>query len=238
LTDERASLLAVLDGVEGWLGADEAWALRQAVATIPGSGPVRVVEIGSWKGRSTIALASGAAARPAGGVVHAIDPHRGGVAHRLSGEADSYDAFLANIDRAGVRHLVDPIRSTSAVARRRVPDDSVHVLFLDGSHRYHDVLYDTEAWEPALRAGARVAFHDAVEYPGVAAVLRERVLTRGSAFRSPRLVQETLLVEYQPAAAWRAADTDRALAMRARLSALRAARPVKSAARAVVRRAL
>jgi hypothetical protein len=52
LSDERASLLAALDGVEGWLGTREAWALRKAVATVPGSGGVRVVEIGSWKGRS------------------------------------------------------------------------------------------------------------------------------------------------------------------------------------------
>jgi predicted O-methyltransferase YrrM len=224
LTDDRASLAAALGGVEGWLAADEALALHRAARDFPGDGPVRVVEIGSWKGRSTIALATGVAARPAGGVVHAVDPHRGGVAHRLTGESDSYEAFLANVDRAGVRDVVDPIRATSAVARRQVADGSVHVLFVDGSHRHDDVLHDVDAWTPALRPCAAVAFHDAVAYAGVAAALRRRVLTRGSSFRSPRRVQETLWVEYRPGAPWRTADSVRALAMRARLTALRAAR--------------
>jgi predicted O-methyltransferase YrrM len=224
LSDERASLLAALDGVEGWLGTREAWALRQAVATVPGSGAVRVVEIGSWKGRSTIALASGAAARPGGGVVYAIDPHRGGVPHRITGEPDSYEAFLHNLERAGVRDVVEPLRATSREARPSVADDSVDVLFIDGSHRYDDVLDDLDAWRPALRVGAHVAMHDAVRHPGVAAALRERVLTRRSAFRSPRLVQETLLVEYQPDAPWRTTDFGRAIAMQARLAALRVVR--------------
>jgi predicted O-methyltransferase YrrM len=183
-----------------------------------------VVEIGSWKGRSTIALASGAAARPGGGVVYAIDPHRGGVPHRITGEPDSYEAFLANLERAGVRDAVEPIRSTSREARPSVADDSVDVLFVDGSHRYEDVLDDLDTWRPALRVGAHVAMHDAVQYPGVAAALRERVLTRRSAFRSPRLVEETLVAEYQPDAPWRTTDLGRVIAMRARLAALRAIR--------------
>jgi predicted O-methyltransferase YrrM len=237
LSDERASLLAALDGVEGWLGTAEAWALRQAVATVPGSGAVRVVEIGSWKGRSTIALASGAAARPGGGVVHAIDPHRGGVAHRITGEPDSWDGFLANLERAGLRDAVEPVRATSRAARPSVADDSVQVLFVDGSHRYEDVLHDLDAWRPALCVGARVAVHDAVGYPGVGAALRERVLTRRSAFRSPRLVEETLLVEYRPDSPWRRTDSRRVMAMRGRIAARRAARLAKRAARRMAGRA-
>jgi predicted O-methyltransferase YrrM len=224
LADDRAALAAALDGVEGWLGAAEALALHRAARDVPGDEPARVVEIGSWKGRSTIALATGVGARPAGGVVHAIDPHRGGMAHRLTGEADSYDAFVRNVERAGVRDVVDVIRATSAEARGGVADGSVDLIFVDGSHRYEDVLHDVDAWHSALRPGSRVAFHDAVVYPGVAQALRRRVLTRGSPFRSPRRVQETLWVDYRPGAPWRGADTGRAVAMRARLAALRTAR--------------
>jgi len=50
----------VLGGVPGWLGHDEAWALREAARTHPADEPaITVVEIGSWKGRSTVALAHG-----------------------------------------------------------------------------------------------------------------------------------------------------------------------------------
>jgi predicted O-methyltransferase YrrM len=231
LADERDLIAAALQGVEGWLAESEALALHRAARGLSADGPIRVVEIGSWKGRSTIALATGVAARPSGGVVHAVDPHRGGVAHSLTGDADSFDVFLANLERAGVRDLVDPIRATSAEARPRIADDVVHLLFVDGSHSYEDVLYDLEAWTSALRPGARVALHDAVAYPGVAAVLRRRVLARGSAFRSPRLVQETLWAEYRPAVPWHARDSGRALAMRARLTAVRAARAAGRTAR-------
>jgi predicted O-methyltransferase YrrM len=224
--DSRARLRAALEGVQGWLADDEAWALHGAVAGFPAAGAIRIVEIGSWKGRSTITLASGLATRAAGGVVHAVDPHRGGVAHRLLGEADTFGAFLANLERAGVRELVDPIRATSAAARGRVPDGSVHVLFVDGSHRYGDVLHDLDVWRPALRPGARVAFHDAVAHPGVAAALRRRALSRGSPFRAPRLVQETLFFDYRPALPWRRRDSGRALATRGMLTALRARRHV------------
>jgi predicted O-methyltransferase YrrM len=228
--------MVTLDGVEGWLGAREAWALRQLVATVPGPAAVRVVEIGSWKGRSTIALACGAAARSGGGIVYAMDPHRGGVAHRMTGEPDSYDAFLANLERSGVRDAVDPTRATSREARSSVADDSVDVLFVDGSHRYQDVLGDLDAWRPALRAGARVAVHDAVGHPGVAAALRERVLAPRCTFRSPRLVEETLIADYRPDAPWRATDSGRVIAMRARLAALRVARRAKRAALRLVGR--
>jgi predicted O-methyltransferase YrrM len=142
----------------------------------------------------------------------------------MTGEPDSYEAFLRNLERAGVRDVVEPLRATSREARPSVAEDSVDVLFVDGSHRYEDVLDDLDVWRPALRAGAHVAMHDAVRYPGVAAALRERVLTRRSAFRSPRLVQETLLVEYQPDAPWRTTDFGRVMAMQARLAALRVLR--------------
>jgi predicted O-methyltransferase YrrM len=230
----RASLAATLEGVEGRLGAKEAWSLHRAVATFPAAGPVRVVEIGSWKGRSTIALASAVAARPEGGVVHAIDPHRGGVPHRFFGEEDTFDQFLANLERAGLSGVVEPIRATSAAARGAVADASVHVLFVDGSHRLEDVLADIEMWEPSLCPGARVAFHDSVSHPGVHGALRERALAGGSRLRRPRLVQETTFFEYRPAEPWEIGDSARVVAMRARVACLRAARGAKSAARRIL----
>jgi predicted O-methyltransferase YrrM len=227
----RESLTAALRDVEGWLGEQEAWSLHRAVATFPSAGPVRVVEIGSWKGRSTVAVASAVAARPEGGVVHAIDPHRGGVPHRFFGEEDTFDQFLANVERAGLSGVVDPIRATSAAARAKVSDGSVHVLFVDGSHRLEDVRADIEIWEPSLCPGARIAFHDSVSYAGVVGALRERALKRGSRLRRPHLVQETTFFEYRPAEPWGIGDSARAIAMRAHVAGLRAAREAKSAAR-------
>src|SRR5437879_1474439 len=73
--DERAELQSLLEGVEGWLYFEEAWALYEAVRNLPVDAAT-VVEIGSRKGRSTIALAA-AVKKRGSGKVFAIDPHTG-----------------------------------------------------------------------------------------------------------------------------------------------------------------
>ena len=57
--------------VDGWLNETQGEALFDAAARCSGRGAI--VEIGSWKGRSTIWLAHGA--RVAGQRVFAVDPH-------------------------------------------------------------------------------------------------------------------------------------------------------------------
>lgn len=221
-------LTAALEGVEGWLGDAEAWGLHRSAAALPGMAPATVVEVGSWKGRSTIALAMGIGARPGKGVVIAVDPHQGSAAHNAYGEGDTFAQFEYNVQRAGVADLVEAVRDTSASARERVPDRSVDLLFVDGSHELEDVLTDIDVWTPALRPGATVAFHDSISFPGVAGALRARALVRGSAFRRPRRIQETMFFEYRPGLRWGRRDSLRALTMRAEVAGKRSVRRLKS----------
>jgi predicted O-methyltransferase YrrM len=169
-----------------------------------GAAPRRVaVEIGSWKGRSTLAIGLGFAERGAGTVI-AVDPHT---------RDDTFADFERNV--APVAAHVRPVRRLSLEARAEA-GEPIDLLFLDGSHAYEDVRADLDAWSPLLRAGATVAFHDA-QMPGVGRVLRERVLRRGP-FRRPRLVQRTLLADYAPGS-WGRRDAARASAVRALLTA-------------------
>src|SRR2546422_11389447 len=111
----KARLKQALAGVEGWLYFNEAWALHEMVRNLGSREPaVYVVEIGSWKGRSTIALALGVQARGAG-TVFAIDPHTGapdGVtfgwigSHTAGGPPVTVTEFQRNIAAAGVASLV------------------------------------------------------------------------------------------------------------------------------------
>jgi predicted O-methyltransferase YrrM len=200
----RASLEAALDGVDGWLHVDEAARLYEAVAESPGHpGELRVVEIGSWKGRSTIALGLAAQTR-AGSTVVAIDPHLGDNGEFSDGE-ETFTDFLHNLERAGVADVVQPVRERSHDARPMIKDGSVGVLFLDGSHRYQDVRRDLDDWISALTAGATLACNDSSK-PGVYRALRETVLRRGAAFRQPQLVRSTLFVEHRPGTPWTPAD--------------------------------
>lgn len=194
----RYELGEALRGVPGWFEDDEAWALHETVRNHPSSrasGPT-VVEIGSWHGRSTIVLARALQARGSG-VVYAIDPHAGTAIHDATGVSDTYEAFLANMRKAGVAEHVRPIRALSTVARSQFADLSVDVLLIDGSHGYDDVVRDIDDWTSALADVATVAFHDARSYPSVRQAITDRVLNVGSQFGNPRAIDETLLVDFE-----------------------------------------
>jgi GT2 family glycosyltransferase len=181
-------------GIEGWLGQREARALHEAAFRHAHATPeLAAVEIGSWKGRSTVALATGLK-RGGAGLLHAVDPHEGMNTHALMNEESTWATLRENVRDAGVESYVRVVRDLSTCASARFSEQSVGLLFLDGSHRYEDVLGDIEAWLPRLADGATVAFHDAATYPGVRRALFERVLGARPGFDRPRLVEDTLFV--------------------------------------------
>jgi predicted O-methyltransferase YrrM len=203
----EADMLSVVRAVEGWLFEDEALALFDCVRRkMTARASCVVVEVGSWKGRSTIALAL-ALGRPPNGHVFAIDPHTGSQEHRTGGvKVDTYPDFVRNLQVSGVEDVVRPMRMTSHEARPHFGDHSVDVLYIDGSHEYEDVRLDIHDWSSALADGAMAAFNDAF-WPGVYKALNEEVTCLGSKYRSPRLVRNTLHFEFRPNAKWTVGDT-------------------------------
>ena len=108
-----------------------------------------IVEIGSWKGKSTIALARGAA-RTHKEKIYAIDPHS--ILREEGYLEDTQAEFLANIQRAGVEAQVIPMIMSSEEAARGW-DKSVRLLWIDGDHRYESTRRDFVLWEPHLAVG-------------------------------------------------------------------------------------
>jgi len=202
---ERARLASAIDGVKGWLALSEAWALHEAARRVGTSGGA-IVEVGSYHGRSTIALALGARA---GGAdqVFAVDPE--------SYEEGQYEAFLGNIGRAGVQDNVRLIRALSHDARPEFEDQSIDLLFLDGAHQYHHVLNDVKDWQTALRDGAVIAFNDAFWLEGVRRALQDSVARRRFPFRRPRWIFNTMFFDYSPSKPWTLVDTVRLARARA-----------------------
>ena len=102
---------SAIEPVPGWLTAAQARRLWDAAGSL--RAPAQIVEIGSFRGRSTIVLALAAAD---GVHVVAIDPHLGGDRGPQEygdrpdvGEAD-HEAFAANLQRAGVAGRVRHVR--------------------------------------------------------------------------------------------------------------------------------
>jgi predicted O-methyltransferase YrrM len=146
---------------------------------VRGTGPI--VEIGSFRGRSTIVLRRAA---PADVEVVAIDPHGGGdrgpqeiSADAARGEAD-YEAFHANLRRAGVDGGVRHVRRMSQEALGEV-EGPVELLYVDGAHRYRPARADIERWGAKVAPGGTMLVHDAYNAVGVMlAQLRVLVLSR------------------------------------------------------------
>ena len=163
------------DDVDGWLSDVQGRALFDAAASATGRGVI--VEIGSWKGRSTTWLASGA--RLSGQRVYAIDPHRGS---REDPAADTLKEFLDNLARNGLADVVEPIVMTSeqAAAHMTAP---IELLFIDGDHSFEAVRRDAELWLPRLMDGGTVMFHDVATaaYTGPRRIV-QRMVCRNSRF--------------------------------------------------------
>jgi predicted O-methyltransferase YrrM len=174
--DDLAAVLARIDGVEGWLTEAQAAALFHAARSLhPGQ---RIVEIGSFRGRSTTVL--GLAAAPGVDII-AIDPHAGNDRgpNELDGYAEAaaadHEVFLANLAAAGLGERVRHVRSFSQAALTEV-DGPVDVVFIDGAHRYQPALADIRAWGHRLPSGGTLLIHDAFSSVGVTAAIATELL--------------------------------------------------------------
>jgi predicted O-methyltransferase YrrM len=178
LRDFDESWAAVAE-VDGWMTHGQAKALYDAAAACPAGG--RIVEIGSFRGRSTIVLASAALDDVE---VVAIDPHAGN--DRGPQEIDGYEdeatedhlAFNANLANAGVADRVRHVRAFSDSAHDMI-DGAIDVLYVDGAHRYAPARKDIAEWGARVRPGGTMLIHDSFSSIGVtAAILRELLLSR------------------------------------------------------------
>jgi predicted O-methyltransferase YrrM len=198
VTASFEDVLGTLHGVEGWLSDDQARLLWDRAREVPEGG--RIVEIGSYRGRSAIVLAR--AAREGVDVV-AIDPHAGNdrgpqQIHGSSEEGDADNrAFRANLERAGVAGAVRHVRRPSGEALAEL-DGGVDLLYVDGAHRFAPAREDIVRWGERIRAGGSLLIHDSFSSIGVTAALLTTLVPGGEFAYAGRARS---LAEYRRAAA-------------------------------------
>lgn len=155
-------ILSKISAVDGWLSTDEALALH-AIS----SGCTRILEIGAWKGKSTICLALPHTYQGTKRVF-SIDPFdasgEAGSAEeyaKLKGQKPLLDQFQDNLAKAGCAHVVQPIVGTSETAffDQRLPKE-VDFVFIDGDHSIRGAMLDFLLSLKLLRSGGTLAFHD------------------------------------------------------------------------------
>jgi predicted O-methyltransferase YrrM len=144
--------------IEGQISQEEARTLMTlARESAPDSA---ILEIGSFRGRSTIALAAGAMMSNRNRV-YAVDPHDHfrGVLGGLFGPSDQAELYK-NICASGLGEIIAVVSLPSTNAASGWPGDKIGLLWLDGDHRYSSVRADFDAWEPYVLKGGIIAFHD------------------------------------------------------------------------------
>ena len=164
--------LASTNNIPGWMSEDECKFLRQVAPQMKS-----VVEIGSWKGRSTKEFLD------AGAQVTAVDHWSGSPTddtHQLAQEEDVFEQFMSNV---GHYSNLKVMRMFSLEAAPQFEDKSVDMVFIDASHDYENVKADIAAWRG--KAKKIVAGHDyAMSWPGVMRAVNEAfpegVKTHGS----------------------------------------------------------
>ena len=166
----------VVADVEGWMTSGQARRLWDCARSVPAGGTV--VEIGSFRGRSMVVLASAAAP---GVELVAIDPHAGNDRgpQEISGfeaeAADDHEDFKANLEHAGVAERVRHVRKFSNDALVDVPGD-IDLLYIDGAHRMKPALEDIRSWGAKVKAGGDLLIHDSFSSVGVTAALAASLL--------------------------------------------------------------
>src|SRR5258708_24224909 len=162
-------------GIPGFLGDHEARFLAVLAACTPADGAI--VEIGSFKGKSTVVLES-MGARYGLETVVAIDPH---TAPSLTDPdlplgASSFDEFVAGLRAANLENHVETHRAFSREVAKGW-NRPIRLLWIDGEHTYKGAKEDFDLFSPFLSNGAVVALHDALHaFEGPIRVFVEDIL--------------------------------------------------------------
>lgn len=176
-----------MKGIDGWFSEDEGrWYARFARALRGGV----LVEVGSWKGRSTSFI--GRICNENGTRLVCVDHWAGSedvLADRYAAALaveDVEQTFRANMEALGID--VEVIAAPSLAAAAMFEEASVDRVFLDASHDGASVTADLLAWSSRLKDGGVLAGHDySFKHPALCEAVDAFASSRGlSVRRGPR----------------------------------------------------
>jgi len=153
-----AGLVETTKNIEGFLSEKEMkfLALLAACPTTKGE----ILEIGSFKGKSTIILAKGASLTARTKVV-AVDPLTSPAATDpdLKGEESCLKDFQANLRNTDVEKNVE-FHCKYSWELAEVWNRDIRLLWIDGDHTYSGTKSDFDMFSRFLSNGAIIAMHD------------------------------------------------------------------------------
>lgn len=141
-----------------------------------------IVELGSYRGKSTCYLATGSSIGYRAPVFavdawsEAVSTWRNRVMDRLP--SPEFEDFQTQVALAGMAEMVTPIQSDTVKASAQWGtvggNRTIGLLYIDGDHHHEAVMADFRAWRPFLADDALIVFddYDTPTNPGVLTAVR------------------------------------------------------------------
>ncbi|MBE9039449.1 class I SAM-dependent methyltransferase [Oscillatoriales cyanobacterium LEGE 11467] len=160
------SIKPAVDAIEGFLVPGQEKYLFDKVKSMPED--ATIVEIGSFRGRSTVAMAYACVGTKR--KIYCIDPWN--FKGSKSFPENMFEIWTENIKRNGLDSYVTPLKGYSRDILSRWPElagnQQIDFIFIDGGHEYEDVLPDFQLAFPLVKPGGWIALHDVrAGFPGV-----------------------------------------------------------------------
>ena len=165
-----------ITNIDGWLTDREVSFLAMAAAHPTAEGDI--LEIGSYRGRSTVVLAKAKQLAKRSELI-AIDPlpNEEPMAEGSDGKRTARALFEQNLQTAGVSDEVEFHQAYSYDLAAEW-DRPLRLLWIDGDHSYPSTKQDFDLYAPHITNGGVLAMHDVLSrYDGCIRVFTEDILT-------------------------------------------------------------
>lgn len=145
--------------IPGWFFHQELFADK--ISQLPEQG--RIVEVGSWKGRSAAFIAVEAINQDRGITLTCIDTFKGSNEREHKQDEDVKNGTLLEAferNTKPVAHVLNALPAESLEAASWFEDESLDLVYIDASHEYGDVMDDLNAWWPKVKPGGHLIGDD------------------------------------------------------------------------------
>lgn len=158
--------------IEGWFGFE---GFYDSIVRDAKAGAV-FVEVGCWKGLSTVYLGMAIEASGKPIILHCVDTFTGSPGEQFHQDrvresgGSVFPIFRENLKRFAVKadvHITDSLSASNLFG-----DGKVDFVFIDADHEEASVAADIIAWLPKIKPGGILAGHDYHgDWPGVPAAV-------------------------------------------------------------------
>ncbi len=163
LTKEERNVLDlnIMKEIDGWLTTKEAIALFRIAKRLKRK--CTIVEIGTWKGKSTFVLAKGLGSK---GEIICIDPFDATAPFDKASEktyksktskTSLFLQFKRKMVKLKVWNKITPFKGYSSEYNSK---RAIDFLFIDGDHSKKGCMFDFAKFSPLIKKGGFIGFHD------------------------------------------------------------------------------